>query len=106
MARPIKLYGGGNTPNLVKVAILLEELGLSYEATGPMDWKSELYTSINPNGRAPSIEDPNTGVTLFEVHASSCGGNAGTDKGNSLALSLSILWRHMTRKKDFNARHP
>lgn len=65
--KPIKLYGGGKTPNPIKVAIVLEELGLTFEATGPMEWKEEPYVSVNPNGRAPSIEDPNTGVTMFEV---------------------------------------
>jgi glutathione S-transferase len=50
-----------------QVAILLEELGLPFQVTGPMNWKSESYLAINPNGRAPSIEDPNTGVIMFEV---------------------------------------
>ena len=33
------------------------------------DMKKEPYTSINPNGRVPAIEDPNTGITLWESSA-------------------------------------
>jgi glutathione S-transferase len=56
-------------PNPWKVAILLEELGLPYETKfiDFADMKKEPYTSINPNGRVPAIEDPNTGITLAEV---------------------------------------
>jgi len=72
MTKPITLYGHGATPNPVKVAIILEELGIPYEVKS-IDFKTELksepYISINPNGRIPSIEDPNTGVTLFESGA-------------------------------------
>lgn len=31
--------------------------------------KQEPFLSLNPNGRAPAIEDPNTGVTLWESGA-------------------------------------
>lgn len=31
--------------------------------------KKEPYTKINPNGRTPSIVDPNTGITLWESGA-------------------------------------
>ena len=52
-----------------KVVIILEELKLPYESEY-VDFskiKQEPYISINPNGRVPSIEDPNTGITLWEV---------------------------------------
>lgn len=56
-------------PNPWKVIIILEELGLpceiEYMEFG--DLKKEPYLSINPNGRTPSMEDPNTGITLWEV---------------------------------------
>ncbi|KAK3171625.1 hypothetical protein OEA41_003709 [Lepraria neglecta] len=58
-------------PNPPKVAIVLEELGVPYE-TQLMDFpdmKQEPFTSINPNGRVPAIEDPNTGITLWESSA-------------------------------------
>jgi glutathione S-transferase len=67
--KPIVLYGGGPTPNPIKVAILLEELGLPFEVRPVKEIKAEPYISINPNGRLPSIEDPNTGVKVFESGA-------------------------------------
>ena len=51
--------------------MVLEELGLPFE-TKFLDFgsvKQEPYTSINPNGRVPAIEDPNTGLKLFESGA-------------------------------------
>ena len=69
MAKPITLYGHASGPNPWKVAILLEELGLPYETVYLQfsDLKKEPFESKNPNGRVPAIEDPNTGVTMFEV---------------------------------------
>ena len=51
--------------------MVLEELGLPFE-TKFLDFgsvKQEPYTSVNPNGRVPAIEDPNTGLKLFESGA-------------------------------------
>lgn len=31
--------------------------------------KQEPFVSVNPNGRVPAIEDPNTGITLWESGA-------------------------------------
>ena len=85
--KPLTVYGHWGAPNpwyallllLIdyfshlyayrKVAIILAELNIPY------DWKelefSEVknpsYTKVNPNGRLPAIEDPNTGITLWEV---------------------------------------
>jgi len=68
--KPIKVWGKGG-PNPPKVAILLEELGVPYEAiVVPLsDVKKPEYTAINPNGRLPSIHDPNTDLTLWESGA-------------------------------------
>lgn len=58
----IQLYSL-NTPNGVKVSIMLEETGLSYEPhlvrfrTG--DQKTPEFRSLNPNGKIPAIIDPN-----------------------------------------------
>ena len=51
-----------NTPNGVKVSIMLEETGLPYEAhlvdiTKDESWTPE-FLSLNPNGKIPAILDP------------------------------------------------
>lgn len=68
--RPIKVWGSGG-PNPPKVTMILEELNLPYEVnTIPFpDVKKPEYTAINPNGRLPSIYDPNTNITLWESGA-------------------------------------
>jgi len=50
------------TPNGVKVSIMLEEIGLPYEAhlvdiTKNESWRPE-FLSLNPNGKIPAIIDP------------------------------------------------
>ncbi|KAK4447987.1 glutathione S-transferase-like protein [Podospora aff. communis PSN243] len=68
--KPIKLWGNGG-PNPPKVRILLEELGLPYEVV-PVAWadvKQPGYLAVNPNGRLPSIQDPNLDLTLWESGA-------------------------------------
>lgn len=67
---PIKVWGKGG-PNPPKVAIVLKELGIPHEITPiPLsDVKKPDYVSINPNGRIPAIQDPNTGITLWESGA-------------------------------------
>ena len=51
--------------------MILEELSLPYtvKLIEFPDMKKEPYVSINPNGRVPSIQDPNTGITLWESGA-------------------------------------
>jgi glutathione S-transferase len=68
--KPIKVWGEGG-PNPPKVTIILGELGLPSEII-PVpfsDVKKPEYLAINPNGRLPSIHDPNTGITLWESGA-------------------------------------
>ncbi|KAL4876617.1 glutathione S-transferase [Aspergillus karnatakaensis] len=69
--KSIILYGHGPSPNPWKVAFVLAELGLHYEwkEVHNDEIKAEPYTLINPNGRLPAIEDPNTGITLWESGA-------------------------------------
>jgi GST-like protein len=65
------------TPNGVKVSIMLEETGLSYEAHrvsfDSSDQKSPEFLSLNPNGKIPSLIDPNgpggEPLALFESGA-------------------------------------
>lgn len=72
----IQLYSL-NTPNGVKVSIMLEETGLPYEAHlvdfAQDDQKSPEFLSLNPNGKIPAILDPNgpgnQPMALFESGA-------------------------------------
>jgi GST-like protein len=65
------------TPNGVKVSILLEELGLPYEAHlvsfETNDQMSPAFLSLNPNNKIPAILDPNgpggKPLALFESGA-------------------------------------
>lgn len=58
-------------PNPMKVALLLEELGLPYEAV-PVDTRkgeqhSETFRRINPNAKVPVIDDQ--GTVVFDSNA-------------------------------------
>jgi GSH-dependent disulfide-bond oxidoreductase len=65
------------TPNGVKVSIMLEELGLPYEAHAVNITKNESWTpeflALNPNGKIPAIVDPDgpggQPLALFESGA-------------------------------------
>lgn len=68
--KPVKVWGKGGS-NPPKAAMVLKELGIPHEII-PIpfsDVKSPEYVAINPNGRLPSIQDPNTGVTVWESGA-------------------------------------
>lgn len=51
--------------------MLFNELNLPYESKFLQfpDMKKQPYESVNINGRVPAIEDPNTGITLWESGA-------------------------------------
>ncbi|MBJ3777900.1 glutathione S-transferase family protein [Acuticoccus mangrovi] len=59
------------TPNPMKVALLLEELGLEYDLVPVDTYKgehhAEAFHEINPNGKAPAILDD--GVRVFDSNA-------------------------------------
>jgi len=61
------------TPNGRKVSILLEELGLPYEAHAVDIEKGEQFApdflAISPNNKIPAIRDRETGFTLMESGA-------------------------------------
>ncbi|EED18809.1 glutathione S-transferase Ure2-like, putative [Talaromyces stipitatus ATCC 10500] len=69
--KPIKLYGGILGPNPLKTALILTALEVPFESILiPFDQlKQPEYEAINPNGRLPSIHDPNTGLTVWESGA-------------------------------------
>src|SRR4051812_23598721 len=72
----IQLYSL-NTPNGVKVSIMLEETGLAYEPHLVDITKSESHApeflALNPNGKIPAIIDPDgpggNALGLFESGA-------------------------------------
>lgn len=69
--KPIVLYGHHAGPNPKKVVMVLEELKVPYESKllEFPEMKQATYEKINPNGRVPAIQDPNTGITLWESGA-------------------------------------
>lgn len=69
--KPITLWGGVLGPNPGKVYMILKELGLSFiHIDIPFaDIKGPEYTKHNPNGRLPTIYDPNTDLTIWESGA-------------------------------------
>jgi len=69
--KPITLYGHATGPNPWKVAMVFEELHVPYEMKfiAMADLKKPPYEKICINGRSPAIEDPNTGITLWESGA-------------------------------------
>ena len=70
------LHGHATSPNPLKVAIVLQYLHVPYEVK---IWefgddprrgvKGEDYAQISPNGRVPAVQDPNTGVLVWESGA-------------------------------------
>ncbi|KAH6668428.1 glutathione S-transferase [Halenospora varia] len=71
MSKPITVYGHAMGPNPWKVVMIMEELGIPYEQKFLefSDMQQPWFRKINVNGRTPAIEDPNTGVTLWESGA-------------------------------------
>lgn len=67
--RPLIIDSNQFGCNPWKVAIMLEELGIPCEHRfAPLaNMKKEPFESLNPNGRAPAMEDPNTNIVLFDV---------------------------------------
>ncbi|KAF2023904.1 glutathione S-transferas-like protein [Setomelanomma holmii] len=67
---PITIHGK-HGPNGEKVRMLAEELSLPYNLVEIQfsEVKKPAFTAINPNGRIPAIQDPNTDLTLWESGA-------------------------------------
>lgn len=69
--KPLILWGVEHGPNPWKVSFALDELSIPYDLR-ILDFpalKQPPFTDINVNGRSPAIEDPNTGITLWESGA-------------------------------------
>lgn len=69
--QPLTLYGGVLGPNPSKIAYILTELNLPYESIYVMldKVKEPEYVAVNPNGRLPTLIDPNTGIKIWESGA-------------------------------------
>ncbi|KAI0178753.1 glutathione S-transferase [Hypoxylon sp. FL1284] len=69
--KPIRVWITAPGPNSWKVVVVLEELGVPYElkVIDFADVKKKPFTDLNPNGRVPAIEDPNTDLVLWESGA-------------------------------------
>jgi len=71
-SKTMVLYGGGS-PNVRKVGIMLEELGLPYELRFVNVFGSEQlapqFLAMNPLGKIPVLMDPALGHPLFESGA-------------------------------------
>ena len=72
MTDPIVLHGM-NSPNVIKVVLMLEELGLEYRlnhvAVFKGDQFSDAFRRLNPLGKVPVLEDPRLGIPLAESGA-------------------------------------
>ncbi|MET1757075.1 glutathione S-transferase family protein [Novosphingobium sp. RD2P27] len=72
MSETLILHGMGS-PNVVKIVIMLEELGLPYElrhvAVFSQQQFEPAFLKLNPLGKVPVLEDPKLGVPLAESGA-------------------------------------
>ncbi|KAI8631707.1 glutathione S-transferase [Xylariaceae sp. FL1651] len=69
--KPILVWITPSGPNPWKPIFILEELGLNYEIKcfAFEGVKRKPFIDVNPNGRVPAIQDPNTDLTLWESGA-------------------------------------
>lgn len=69
--KPLVLWGVEHGPNPWKVAFALDELQLPYELRmiDFADVKKSPYVDLCLNGRTPTLQDPNTGITIWESGA-------------------------------------
>lgn len=65
----VEIWAHWGAPNPWKVCMILEALNLPYSLhyLEFSEVKTEQYLELTPNGRLPTIQDPNTGLTLWEV---------------------------------------
>jgi glutathione S-transferase len=69
--KPITFWGGALGPNPGKVYLIIKELNIPYQQIEVLitEIKGPEYTKHNPNGRLPTIYDPNTDLTIWESGA-------------------------------------
>ncbi|KAH7389288.1 thioredoxin-like protein [Phaeosphaeria sp. MPI-PUGE-AT-0046c] len=69
--QPLKLWSHWGAPNPWKVIMILDSLSLPYDLQllEFSDVKKDEFIKVTPNGRLPALEDPNTGIVLWESGA-------------------------------------
>lgn len=108
--QPFILHAHASSPNPIKVAVALEYLKLPYEVK---IWefgddpehgvKGTSMARLTPNGRVPVLQDPNTGVTVWESGAiinylkrQYDQGNVLGPKDDSLQSRADVeIWEHL-----------
>jgi glutathione S-transferase len=68
---PLELWAHWGAPNPWKVCMILEVLHLPYKLhlLEFSEVKQPTYLALTPNGRLPTLKDPNTNLTLWEVRS-------------------------------------
>ncbi|OTA91135.1 hypothetical protein M434DRAFT_32934 [Hypoxylon sp. CO27-5] len=71
MTKPIRVWLTPTILNPWKVVLVLDELQVPYDIISFRfdDIKKEPFITLSPNASVPAIEDPNTGVVLWESGA-------------------------------------
>ncbi|MEL6575346.1 MAG: glutathione S-transferase N-terminal domain-containing protein [Pseudomonadota bacterium] len=91
-----------STPNGRKVSILLEELGLAYEAHAINISKDEQFApaflAISPNNKIPAIVDRDTGQSLMEsgaimLYLAEKTGKFGGDASSRWTVAEWLMWQ-------------
>jgi hypothetical protein len=67
--QPLELWAHWGAPNPWKVCMIFEILALPYTLhfLEFNEVKNDSHITLNPNGRLPTLKDPNTGIVLWEV---------------------------------------
>ncbi|KAI1332007.1 glutathione S-transferase [Xylariaceae sp. FL0255] len=71
MTKPVCVWITTQMPHPWKVILILAELKLPFEIMvfRTEDTEEPPFSTLNPNGSIPAIEDPNTGIVLWESGA-------------------------------------
>ncbi|KAH7024542.1 glutathione S-transferase [Microdochium trichocladiopsis] len=99
--QPIKIWTTAPGPNGWKPIIYLEELNVPYEIVDVpfTDLISDEFRKVNPGGKVPVMEDPNTGIKIWESGAIILYIIEQFDKDNKLSFPTSQLKEfHLARQ--------
>lgn len=87
-------------PNVLKVMLVLKELNLPFHAKRvPFDSiKKPAYIALNPNGRLPTLHDPNRDITIWESGAIIQYLVSQYDKAHKLSFAPHTKEHHFTNQ--------